>query len=133
MALFILTCNGALAQEWISELGSGFEMARAQDKKVLLFFSVADGCAVCQDLEQRVFKDQAFLDFASKRYVLVREDFSEGTPEAKIRHLAIVEKYNRDGFFPLVLVLDAAGRVLKKTGPYENEDAQAYIRMLQKP
>lgn len=131
--LSMLICTIAQAQPWVDDLATGLSRARGEGKKVLLLFSVADGCAVCHDLEDRVFKDDAFIQYASTRFVLVREDFSEGTPEARIRHLSIVEKYNRDGFFPLVLILDADGRVLKKTGPYEGEDAQEYIKILQRP
>jgi hypothetical protein len=36
--------------------------------------------------------------------------------------LALAEKYNKDGFFPLVVVLDKTGKVLAKKG-YENQSA----------
>ena len=131
--LLILFCTTLHAQQWIGDLADGLRLARENDRKVLLFFSVADGCAVCRDLEQKVFASPGFIAYAADRFVMVKEDFSEGTPEAKIEHLAIVEKYNRDGFFPLVLILDSSGKVLTKTGPYEGESAELYIRMLEKP
>ncbi len=123
----------ASGQEWLADLGTGLEMARETDRKVLLLFSIPEDCTVCEKLEQRVFSDPEFLEYARRNVILVREDFSQTSPEAKSRHLAIVEKYNRDGFFPLVLLLDPAGRVIKKTGPYEGETASEYIAMLSGP
>lgn len=133
LVLLMFGSGAVNAQEWLPDLGTGLERSKREGKKVLLLFSVAEGCQICSNLEQKVFADPEFRQYALKNLILVREDFSEGTPEAKIEHLAIVEKYNRDGFFPLVLILDSAGRVLKKTGPYEGEDAAQYIRMLEKP
>lgn len=129
--LAVLASQGAIAQQWNSELDDALKIASVSHKKVLLYFSAAGSCDSCRNLEEKVFSSEVFNEAVSKKYVLVREDFAGNTPEDKARHLMIVEKYNRDGFFPFVVVLDANGKILKKCGAYDNESANAYLRQLE--
>src|SRR5690606_1243768 len=75
-AFTMLLSAGLYAQQWAADLDSGFDLARSSGRDVLLLFSVTDGCATCEKLEKTIFADPAFLEYASTRYVLVREDFS---------------------------------------------------------
>src|SRR5690606_30445660 len=79
------------SQQWAADQDSGFDLARSSGRDVLLLFSVTDGCATCEKLEKTIFADPAFLEYASTRYVLVREDFSIVTAQTKSNHLLIVE------------------------------------------
>jgi sensor domain CHASE-containing protein len=66
---------------------------------------------------------------------LLRADFPKKKGNAlpediKNENSALAEKYNKDGFFPLVVVLDKTGKVITKKG-YENQSATKYISELQ--
>jgi sensor domain CHASE-containing protein len=67
--------------------------------------------------------------------VLLRADFPKKKAnvlpeELKKANVALAEKYNKEGFFPLVVVLDANGKVVAKKG-YENQTAEKFIAELQ--
>jgi thioredoxin-related protein len=124
------------AQQWHSDLQFGLKEAAQQNKKVLLFFSVPERCDVCNKLEQNIFKSPEFIEFASENYVLVKIDFSyevqELTKDQLEKNLLIVEKYNKDGFFPHVVVLNKEAKITKKMEVYTSETPEQYLSLLQK-
>lgn len=127
----LLLCVNASSQQWTSDLNTALQEARSSHKKVLLYFSVPEHCHACNLLEENVFTTDIFKDYVRDRFVLVRPEFSETDSfEQKQDKLMIVEKYNRDGFFPLVVILDSTARVLGKTGVYQNESAEEYLKIL---
>jgi thioredoxin-related protein len=135
-ALFFGCVFNGMAQQWEKDLDVGLKEAVHQNKKVLLFFSVPEHCDTCVKLEQNIFKSPEFLAFADDYYVLVKVDFSyeqEGLSKDQLqKNLLIVEKYNKDGFFPHVVVLNAAAKIALKTEVYNNETPQEYLSLLKK-
>jgi len=122
------------AQQWQNDLQIGLKEAAQQNKKVLLFFSVPERCDACNKLERNIFKSPEFIEFASENYVLVKIDFSyeaeELTKDQLEKNLLIVEKYNKDGFFPHVVVLNKDAKINHKVGVYSRETPQQYLSML---
>ena len=120
------------SQEWYSDLDLALRQASEKNKPVLLYFSVPEACTTCEKLEEKVFSSTTWKEFAQQRYVLVRPSFeSTASFESKAENLLIVEKYNKDGFFPFVVILDKNGKIMGKTGTYNNEHPEAYISMLE--
>ena len=125
------TCT---AQQWQNDLQVGLKEAAQQNKKVLLFFSVPERCDACNKLERNIFKSPEFIEFASENYVLVKIDFSyeveELSKDQLEKNLLIVEKYNKDGFFPHVVVLNKDAKITNKVGVYTRETPQQYLSQL---
>ena len=120
------------AQEWKKDLDKALSQAGNENKLVLLFFSVPEACDICMELDKSVFASEEFKAYARENFILAKPDFSESaTFETKADNLLIVEKYNKDGFFPLVVILDKNSRVLGKVGIYNGETPQQYILSLQ--
>jgi thioredoxin-related protein len=124
------------AQQWQNDLQIGLKEAAQQNKKVLLFFSVPERCESCNKLEQNIFKSPEFIEFASENYVLVKIDFSydaqELTKAQLEKNLLIVEKYNKDGFFPHVVVLNKDAKITNKVDVYNRETPQQYLSLLRR-
>jgi len=82
-------------------------------------FSGSDWCGWCKKLEKEVFAQGDFLKGATNRYTLVYVDSPQKksllSATAAKRNPELVKKYAIEGF-PTVLVLDAQGAVLGKTG-----------------
>ncbi len=131
VAFAIMSCHMISAQHWIDDLEEARRIAAASNKMVLLYFAVSESCESCRALEEKVFRSDEFKDFADTRFVLARPEFRAHEPiETKAEKLMIVEKYNKDGFFPLVVILDRNLKVLGKTGAYDGEPPAEYIRKL---
>jgi thioredoxin-related protein len=125
------TCT---AQQWQNDLQVGLKEAAQMNKKVLLFFSVPERCDACNRLERNIFKSPEFIEFASENYVLVKIDFSyeaeELSKDQLEKNLLIVEKYNKDGFFPHVVVLNKDAKITNKVCVYTRETPQQYLSLL---
>lgn len=120
------------AQDWNPDLEGAKQAAMSSGKKILLYFS-AESCLPCQDLEERVFASDEFKAYAERNYILAKPVFNDSASlTEKADQLLIVEKYNKDGFFPWVVILDASGKILNKVGQYDNETPMAYLKKLER-
>lgn len=131
--LFVLLANGMIgySQEWKSNLNEAFKEASASGKNVLLFFSTTQDCARCLRLERNVLMSAEFIDYAKDNYILVKEDFSLDNAEDMEENLLIVEKYNKDGFFPLVVIINKNTKILGQIGAYNDETPKQFLTKLQ--
>ncbi|QHI36251.1 Disulfide bond reductase DsbH [Kordia antarctica] len=122
------------AQNWNTNFQEATAKAAKESKNIILVFSGSDWCAPCIKLEQSIFQSEAFKTFSATDYILVRADF----PKRKKNKLSdsqqeqnneLAAMYNPNGYFPLVVVLNAEGKVLGKTG-YKNTTPEDYISVL---
>lgn len=134
IALLLFSTLG-FAQNWTTNFDEAKATADKENKNILLVFSGSDWCAPCIKLDKNVWQSEAFKAYANDKFVLLRADFPKKKanvlPEAlKNANLALAEKYNKEGFFPLVVVLDKNGKVMAKKG-YENQTAEKFVAELQ--
>jgi len=132
MLLFVVTIG--YSQEWKTDFTVAKSEASSQNKNILLVFSGSDWCGPCIKLDRDIWQSAEFKEFAKNNLVLERADFpkkkqNQLAPELKKINEELAEKYNKDGMFPLVVVLDKNGKVLGKTA-YKNVSPQEYIAML---
>ncbi|NMH28965.1 thioredoxin family protein [Flavobacterium silvaticum] len=131
ISTFILFSGLVNGQQWHTDLAEATQEASAANKNILVFFSVADACDACRRLDNIVFKSEEFQQYANQNLILVKMDFQAPTDAAtKAKNLMIVEKYNKDGFFPWVVVIDKNGKVLGKADMYDNQSPQEYLRKI---
>ncbi|MGC4039273.1 MAG: thioredoxin family protein [Flavobacterium sp.] len=134
LILLVMLSSPVFSQDWNTDFEKAKADAAAQNKNILMVFSGSDWCAPCIKLEKNIWESAEFKEESLKSWVLMKVDFpkkkANQLPEAlKEKNLILVEKYNKDGFFPFVLVLDKNGKILGKTG-YENMKPVEYIQLL---
>ncbi|AWI26515.1 thioredoxin family protein [Flavobacterium pallidum] len=139
MIAFLLLSSAANSQQlhWVTDIDKALREAAVANKEVLLFFTVSEQCENCEKLDKNIFGSEAFQAFAKENYIPVRIDFSQKPTEELTdrmieKNLLIIEKYNKDGFFPLVVVLDKNAKVLGKTGVYKEETPAQFVSLLRK-
>lgn len=134
VTLVLLVATIGSAQNWNNSLEDAKAMATKENKKILLVFSGSDWCAPCMKLEKTVWKSDVFKQEAESKWVLIKADF----PKKKANQLPaeqteinkkLAEKYNKEGNFPLVVLLDEKGKVLGMTG-FKNVSAEEYVKLL---
>ncbi|MEK8179930.1 thioredoxin family protein [Flavobacterium buctense] len=135
LAAFLLISATSLAQNWTTNFEEAKATAEKEGKSILLVFSGSDWCATCIKLDKNVWQSEVFKAYAQDKLVLLRADFpkkkNNALPdELRTSNLALAEKYNKEGFFPLVVVLDKKGKVIAKKG-YENQSADKFVAELQ--
>ena len=106
---------------WSSDLTLALQQAKATNKPVLAVFSGSDWCKPCIMLKQEVFDKPEFEQFAKDKFVLAHFDFPRSkknrlpATQTKINEQAAAQ-LNKEGSFPLVVLLSPEGKVLAKTG-----------------
>ena len=93
--------------------------AKATQKFILLNFSGSDWCIPCIQMEKEIFENTAFQQFSQKSLVWLNADFPRGkkaqpAKEQVAENEALAEKYNAEGIFPLTLLLNGEGKVVKE-------------------
>ena len=134
LLLLIAFTGSAFAQNWQLNFDDAKTLASKENKNIILVFSGSDWCAPCIKLDKTIWQSEEFKSEAASKWIVVRADFPKkkqnALPEAQQKQSdSLAEKYNRDGNFPLVVVLDANGKVLGKTG-YKNVLPAEYITLL---
>ena len=117
---------------WLTDMDKAKAEASASHKTILLNFSGSDWCVPCIRMEKDIFHSKAFEDYSVNNLVLVNADFPrlkkhQLSKEQTKQNEELAERYNPEGHFPLTLLLDANGKVLKKWDGYPNESADQFI------
>ena len=107
-----------LPLQWGTDFEAAKKSAKENHKLILLNFSGSDWCGPCILFRKEYLDSEAFSQMASANLELVNADFprkKKNIPAADIvqKNNALAEVYNKEGNFPLTLLLDADGKVLK--------------------
>lgn len=130
--LFIISCFVAMSfVPWQPNFETAKQIAKDKHELILLNFSGSDWCGPCIRMRKEIFDNEAFLKMADSSLVLVNADFPRSkknqlSGDAKKQNNALADKYNADGKFPLTLLLDADGNVLKSWDGFPDEDATQF-------
>lgn len=132
--MLILVSNYGLAQNWQADFEEAKRIASEQNKNIIIVFSGSDWCAPCIKLDKNIWQSEAFKSEAAEEWVLVKANFprkkaNELSKEQTEHNRKLAEKYNIEGSFPLVVILDKSGKVLGKMG-FKNVTPEEYITMI---
>ncbi len=124
----------SLSQEWQFDLNHCKKIAAEKEQPIIIVFQGSDWCAPCIKLDKEVWSTEIFKSFAAENYVMLKADFPRRKKNALPKEQAqsnaeLAERYNKEGIFPLAVVLDEDGNVLGKTG-YKKKTPMAYIEEL---
>lgn len=132
--VFFLCVWNLSAQNWQTDFTKAQELASQNNQKLILVFSGSDWCTPCIKLENDIWKSEEFKDYAADHYVLYRADFprkkaNKLPKELAEQNAALAEKYNPNGYFPLVVVFDSNKQVIGNT-TYKSISPKAYIDLI---
>jgi len=125
-----LVCCGAYVHT-VFRLKTGYLQ---HNQNIVLVFAGSDWCAPCIKLERQVWSSEQFQKLAKEHFIMLKADF----PRKKQNKLSVqqqqkndqlADRYNQQGNFPLVVVLNPQGQVLGKTG-YKRLSPTAYFEHL---
>ena len=133
-AMLIIVSNYGLAQNWLTDFEQAKKSASEQDKNIIIVFSGSDWCAPCIKLDKNIWQSESFKNEAAKDWVLIKANFprkkaNELSNEQTEHNRKLAEKYNIEGSFPLVVILDKNGKLLGKMG-FKNVSPEEYIKMI---
>ncbi len=116
MAVIIMS---TLPADWKLNFSEAKSLAVSDHKMILLNFSGSDWCGPCIKLKKEVFESAEFEKYAAENLVLVRADFprqkkNQLDQEQVAKNEALAEQYNPKGVFPLTVLIDSRGNIVKE-------------------
>jgi thioredoxin-related protein len=116
---FLFLAGLSLPPIWHLNIQEAKMIAKNERRYILLNFSGSDWCGPCILLRKQIFDDPAFSALADTALVLVNADFprmkkNQLSKQQQEQNDQLADKYNSQGKFPLTLLLDADGKVIKQ-------------------
>lgn len=134
VAIALLSLTTAVAQDWQTDFAVAKERAALENKPIILVFQGSDWCAPCIKLDREVWSTEYFKTYAKDHFIMLQADFprkkANALPDMQTQANAkLAEIYNKNGYFPFVVMLDSEGKVLGETG-YKNISPEEYTNEL---
>lgn len=122
---------------WLTDFNQAKQQAKEKNRMILLSFSGSDWCAPCIKMKKEIFDSTPFQDFANENLVLVKSDFprlkkNQLNAEQKAHNEKLAEQYNKSGKFPLTILLDSNGEVIREWDGYSKMTPESFILELQR-
>jgi thioredoxin-related protein len=139
MKLLLITaymCMPWLSSFWLTDFEQAKKQAQEKHALILLNFSGSDWCGPCVRLHKEIFDGEAFTKMAGQKLVLLNADFprlkkNQLTAQQQKQNDMLAEKYNPEGHFPLTVLLNAKGVVLKTWEGYPRQGVEGFISEMQ--
>jgi len=121
LGFFLILASFSKGFTQANQLEKAAQIAKEQNKLIFMNFSGSDWCRSCMVLKQSILNTAKFESFANEQLVLLEVDF----PRKKKNRLSkeqtkynekLAEKYNKEGQFPTIIILDSDLNVVAKTG-----------------
>ena len=133
--LFIINSLALVSQDWLESYEKSIIKSNQEGKKIILVFQGSDWCGPCIKLTEEVWSSEYFIDYARKFFILLKADFPRKrknylSDDQKEANKILAERFNPNGYFPLIVVLDNTGKVLGKMG-YEKKTPEQYIKTIE--
>lgn len=134
IALLVIFSSFSFAQQTETFVNK-LKQAKKEHKKILLYFSGSDWCAPCIKFKKFIIQTEEFQAFAKTELIIYNADFPRQSKnklakEVEKENEALAEKYNSKGLFPLIIILNEEGKVIKKWEEYPKETLSEFIEKL---
>ena len=109
-------------------------MAKENKELIVLNFSGSDWCVPCIKLHNNILDTDTFKKLSKDSIIVyVNADFprsKKNQPSAEIRkeNAALADQYNKNGIFPLTLLLNSDGKILKSWEGLPAENAESFTK-----
>lgn len=131
LLLIIFSITTMSFTPWQPNFDTAKKIAKEKHEFILLNFSGSDWCGPCMRLRKEILDNEVFTKMADSTLVLVNADFPRNKKnqldaQTRKQNDALADKYNPDGKFPLTLLLNADGKVIKTWDGLPDETAEQF-------
>jgi thioredoxin-related protein len=121
---------------WETDFATATKKAQENHRFMLINFSGSDWCGPCIRTHKEIFEKEAFINYASAQLILVKADFprlkkNQLSAEQIKKNNDLALKYNAEGYFPLTVLIDENGKVVKEWKGFPNVSPEVFIKELE--
>ncbi|WP_062055306.1 thioredoxin family protein [Aquimarina longa] len=121
---------------WLYDLELAKQEAKIGKKSILLYFSGSDWCAPCKMLKEDFFDHKKFKNYKNSfvpLFIDIPRNKDLLTDKQKKHNNELLNKYNKNKSFPLLIVLSPKGKILDKISGYSSlRDPKFHFELLDK-
>ena len=122
--------------KWLTDFDKALKLATKEEKNVMVYFTGSDWCPPCKKLKTDLFDSEAFNEL-SDDYILLYVDMPRNkdllTPGQIQHNNTLFKKYNKQGVFPLIKIVNAKGNELDEYSGYSmNGEISYHLNLLNK-
>lgn len=135
LIILIAAFLGINSGEWLHNFDQAQKLAKEKHQLILLNFSGSDWCIPCMKLKNEIFETDAFKKYADTGLVLINADFPRKknalcADQVKLNE-ALADQYNKEGKFPLSILMTYDGKILNEWDGYPNIPPEAFTGQIQ--
>ncbi|QYY35668.1 thioredoxin family protein [Ruficoccus sp. ZRK36] len=104
---------------WVTDFKGALELAKKENRPVLIDFTGSDWCGWCKKLDREIFSKDAFKEYAKDNLVLLYLDFPSGKPQSddlKAQNAQLQKEFGVRGFPTLVLLSPDGKKIWENVG-----------------
>lgn len=109
--------------DWLTNLDEAKEIAKEQNRPILVYFTGSDWCAPCKALKSDFFETEEFV-LRAQNLVLVMIDYPRRvdiiSEAQRTYNKKIIDTYNPDKSFPTMVMLNKKGKEVGKIAGYSS-------------
>ena len=134
--IFILLLGSlSYSQNWQTSYERSLIKAKNENKKIILVFQGSDWCGPCIKLSQEIWSSDYFINYSNKKFVMLQADFPRKkknflSDEQQKSNNLLAEKYNPNGYFPFVVIIDKNENLLGEMG-YKKTTPENFIKIIE--
>jgi thioredoxin-related protein len=133
--LIALVSSFLLSTGWETDFNKAQQSARSEHKLILLNFSGSDWCGPCIRMHDDIFEKSNFTEYANEHLVLVNADFPrskkhELSKDQQAKNDKLADKYDKEGIFPLTVLLSPQGKILKEWKGFPGVSAEEFTKQV---
>tara|TARA_B100000963_G_C22597849_1_gene658761 strand:- start:1502 stop:1930 length:429 start_codon:yes stop_codon:yes gene_type:complete len=134
--IFILLLSSlSYSQDWQTSYERSLDKAKKENKKIILVFQGSDWCGPCIKLSQEIWSSDYFINYSNKKFVMLQADFPRKkknflSDEQQKSNNLLAEKYNPNGYFPFVVIIDKNENLLGEMG-YKKTTPEDFIKIIE--
>ena len=130
LAIIASTAFAKAPEGWETDVAKAKEIAKKENKAVMLEFTGSDWCPPCIMMKKKVFSKEEFVKKASEDYILVHLDFPKGDKELAEKNKPYAEEYKIEGY-PTVILLDSEGKEFTRFFASQFPDVDKFLEKLE--
>ena len=131
--LFLIAfCFMAMSfNNWQSSFEKAKQIAKDKHQLILLNFSGSDWCGPCMRMRKEIFENENFSAMADTLLVMVNADFPRNKKNQleksiQTQNELLADTYNAEGKFPLTVLLDENGKMIRSWDGLPKENAAGF-------
>jgi thioredoxin-related protein len=134
--ILLVALLGVAPTGWFTNFEQAQKTAKEKHQLILLNFSGSDWCLPCIKMKKEIYESDAFKKYAENNLVLVNADFPRkknalSKEQVKLNE-ALADQYNKEGKFPLSILMTEDGKILKQWEGCPNTSPEEFVSQLTK-